>query len=281
MSSIHQSIAPERQKRFDYPYYLKDAPPIELEEGRYIVRFARAPEEIDAALRLRFQVFNLELQEGLESSYLTERDEDEFDHTSRHLLVIEKDKNEVVGTYRLRTFEMAQYRHGFYSEQEFDLSQLPLDVLQKSIEIGRACIDREFRNTKVLFLLWKGLAAYVTYTKKQYLFGCCSLFTQDCTEGKRALRMFERDGYMLPQFKVSPKESCACQETDYQTPDSGDDIELPRLFNTYLRIGAKVCGEPVVDRLFKTIDFFVIFDVKTIEERYYKMFFSPFENSFR
>jgi putative hemolysin len=281
MSSIHQSQAPEFQKAFDYPFYTENLPDAEIEEGRYIVRFARTPEEIDAALRLRFEVFNLELNEGLESSYLTERDEDEFDHTSHHLLVIEKDTNEVVGTYRLRTYEMAQRRHGFYTEQEFDLKNLPREVMQQSIEIGRACIDRHFRNTKVLFLLWKGLAMYTLYSKKRYLFGCCSLFSQDCMEGKRALRFFEEGGYMLAErFRVDPHATCACKESDYLTPDTEEAIELPRLFNTYLRIGARVCGEPVIDRQFKTIDFFVIFDIKSIEERYYKMFFSQFENMF-
>jgi putative hemolysin len=281
MSSIHRSQAPEFQKAFDYPFYTENLPDIEVEEGRYVVRFARTHEEIDAALRLRFEVFNLELNEGLESSYLTERDEDDFDQTSHHLLVIEKNTNEVVGTYRLRTYEMAQRRHGFYTEQEFDLKNLPLEVLEQSIEIGRACIDRNFRNTKVLFLLWKGLAMYTLFTKKRYLFGCCSLFSQDCSEGKRAFRMFERDGAMLKeQYRVEPRPACACKEEDFRTPDSEEDLELPRLFKTYLRIGARVCGEPVIDRQFKTIDFFVIFDIKTIEERYYKMFFSQFENTF-
>lgn len=281
MSSIHQSQAPDFQKAFDYPCNTEGIPDMEIEEGRYVVRFARTGEEIDAALRLRFEVFNLELNEGLESSYLTERDEDEFDQTSHHLLVIQKDTNEVVGTYRLRTYKMAQQMHGFYTEQEFDLKNLPQEVMEQSIEIGRACIDRNFRNTKVLFLLWKGLAMYTLYTKSRYLFGCCSLFSQDCAEGRRAFRMFERDGSMLKeQFRVEPRESCACTPEDFLTPDTPDDIELPRLFHTYLRIGARVCGEPVIDRQFKTIDFFVIFDVKTIEERYYKMFFSQFENLF-
>jgi putative hemolysin len=281
MSSIHQSQAPEFQKAFDYPYSTEGLPVAEIEEGRYVVRFARTPEEIDAALRLRFEVFNLELKEGLESSYLTERDEDDFDHTSHHLLVIEKDTNEVVGTYRLRTYEMARRRHGFYTEQEFDLQNLPREVMEQSIEIGRACIDRHFRNTKVLFLLWKGLAMYTLFAKKRYLFGCCSLFSQDCTDGRKAFRMFERDGAMLQErYRVEPREACACKDKDFLTPDTEEDIELPRLFRTYLRIGARVCGEPVIDRQFKTIDFFVIFDIKTIEDKYYQMFFSQFENMF-
>ena len=45
----------------------------------YSIRFAKTKEEILAALRLRFEVFNLELNEGLASSHATGLDEDEFD----------------------------------------------------------------------------------------------------------------------------------------------------------------------------------------------------------
>jgi putative hemolysin len=274
MESIHTSYAPEFQKTTDYPFSLDDVPSFEIGEGRYVARFARTPEEIDAALRLRFKVFNLELNEGLASSYLTERDEDEFDLTCHHLLVIERASNSVVGTYRVRTLEMAKDSHGFYSSGEFKLEQLPAEMLAQSLEIGRACISREHRNTRTLFLLWKGLATYVTAMKKRYLFGCCSLMTTDCTEGKKALRLLEREGHFHERFRVEPREQFACQPDDYLSEDDGGEIELTRLFNTYLRIGAKVCGEPVVDREFKTIDFFVVFDVEAIDEKYYLMFFA-------
>lgn len=275
---IHESSAPDFQKAFDYPFCLKNVPTDEIVEGRYVTRFARTPEEIDAALRLRFTVFNLELNEGLESSFLTERDEDEFDLTCHHLIVIEKETNLVVGTYRLRTLETAQNANGFYSAGEFRLENLPSEVLAQSLEIGRSCIAREHRNTRVLFLLWKGLAMYATKLKKRYLFGCCSLFTQDCSDGKRAAKLLKEMDALHPTFRVDARQKCQCQPEDFLTPNSAKKVELPKLFNTYLRIGAKVCGEPVIDRQFKTIDFFVIFDVKTIEERYYKMFFSQFEN---
>ncbi len=182
MTEIHVSQIPEIQKKTDYPYYIENLPEDEIEEGRYAARFARVPEEIDAALRLRFEVFNLELNEGLESSYITERDEDEFDQTCHHLIVVEKETNNVVGTYRLRTSEMARIAHGFYTETEFDLSLLPPEVIEQAVEIGRACIDRNHRNARVLFLLWRGLALYLTRMKKRYMFGCCSLMSQYCTE---------------------------------------------------------------------------------------------------
>lgn len=275
---INQSVAPNFQKAFDYPFQTRDAPTEEISEGRYTVRFARTAEEIDAALRLRFSVFNLELNEGLDSSFLTERDEDEFDQTCHHLIVVENVTNAVIGTYRLRTLEMAKTPSGFYSSGEFRLEDLPYEVLTNSLEIGRSCIAREHRNTRVLFLLWKGLALYVTKMRKRYLFGCCSLFTLDCSDGKRAAQQLRELNALHPEIRVDAREECQCQPEDFLTPNEAKEVELPKLFHTYLRIGAKVCGEPAIDRQFKTIDFFVLFEVDKIEERYYQMFFSPFEH---
>jgi putative hemolysin len=273
MSEIHISQIPEIQRKTDYPYYTENLPAGEIVEGKYVARFASTNEEIDAALRLRFEVFNLELNEGLESSYITERDEDEFDSTCHHLIVVEKETNNVVGTYRLRTGEMANIAHGFYTETEFDLSLLPTEVIKDAVEIGRACIERNHRNARVLFLLWKGLAMYLTETKKRYMFGCCSLMSQDCTESKRALRQLKRDGHLHETLRVTPRPECTCRPEDFHSPDTDQELELPRLFGTYLRIGAKICGEPAIDRQFKTIDFFVIFDAKEMPEKYREMFF--------
>jgi putative hemolysin len=42
----------------------------------------------------------------------------------------------------------------------------------------------------------------------------------------------------------------------------------------YLRIGARVCGPPMLDDEFGTIDFFVVCDTKQVPEKYRRMFFS-------
>src|SRR5215207_5194025 len=80
---------------------------IELREGPYVVRFAQTSAELDAALRLRFEVFNLELEEGLAASFLTGRDRDAFDTTCHHLMIFHDEGKEAVGTYRLQTSEIA------------------------------------------------------------------------------------------------------------------------------------------------------------------------------
>jgi len=255
-----------------YPPAPESIPRAVIQQGRYRVRFATTEEELDAILRLRFEVFNLELGEGLESSYETGRDEDPFDLTCHHLLVEDvKGEATVVGTYRMQTSAMAA-EGGFYSAGEFDLSALPPKVVDNSVEIGRACIAREHRNRQILYLLWKGLASYMSTNEMRYLFGCCSLSSQDGCEGLRVLRYLEEAGRLHPEVRVPPLPGleCRCEEA---LPPEAEAVELPILFRTYLRYGALVCGPPAVDREFKTIDFLVLFDVEAMEPRTYHLFF--------
>jgi putative hemolysin len=255
-----------------YPLRPDALPRAEFAKGKYVVRYARTTEELDAVLRLRFEVFNLELNEGLESSFLTGRDADEFDSTCHHLLVVDAESGEAVGTYRLRTEEAARESFGFYSAGEFDLSSLPTDVSENSVEVGRACIAREHRNKQVLFLLWKGLAAYMLHNGKRYFFGCCSLPTLEPQEGLRALNLLQRRGCLHTSLRVPPLAGFECVPEGYFVVD-GQEAALPRLFETYLRFGAKVCGPPAIDRRFKTVDFFVLFDAREMDERTRRLFF--------
>ena len=118
----------------------------------YRLRLASSTEDLRAAQTLRFLVFNLELNEGLESSFSTLRDEDPFDAICDHLLVENKDTGEVVGTYRLQTGRVAAKNRGFYSEQEFDFT--PFHPIQDQIvELGRACVHVDHRSLPVIGLL--------------------------------------------------------------------------------------------------------------------------------
>ncbi len=256
----------------EYPRFRDSLPAGEMREGKYAVRFAASHEELDEVLKLRFKVFNLELGEGLDMSFLTGRDLDEYDSACHHLMVVESVSGNIVGTYRLQTGAMAAAGKGFYSATEFDLSQLPLEVLEDSVELSRACIAKEFRNTQVLFLLWKGLASYIAYNRKRFLFGCCSLTSQDASEGKLTMELLKRDGHLHEQFQVPPRSGFECYSADFVAARF-DEIKLPRLFRTYLRYGAKVCGEPAIDRAFKTIDFFVLFDIFGMDRHSQQMFF--------
>lgn len=255
----------------DYPRYREKIPPVEMQDGRYRMRFLRDRGELERVLRLRFEVFNLELKEGLDGSYETGMDRDEYDRYCHHLVVEDVSKNEIVGTYRLQTNEMACA--GFYSAVVFDLSTIGEDVLEEAVELGRACIDRAHRNTQVLYLLWKGLAGYMTHNRKRYLFGCCSLTSQDPDEGYLINDLLEKGGYQHERIRLRPRPGFECYPVDYRVADWRA-VSLPRLFRTYLRFGARVCGAPAIDRQFKTIDYFVVFDLSEMGDQMRRMFFS-------
>ena len=57
-------------------------------------------------------MFNIELGEGLDSSYETGLDMDRYDAVCEHLLVEDKVSRRVVGTYRMQSGETARTKFG-------------------------------------------------------------------------------------------------------------------------------------------------------------------------
>lgn len=259
-----------------FPSPLARVPARELAEGSYRVRFARDLADLDAVLRLRFEVFNLELGEGLDSSFATGRDEDEFDRTCHHLMVEERSTGRIVGTYRLQTAAMAAPEaggSGFYTAGEYDLAWLPAGLLARSLEVGRACVAREHRGRQVLYLLWKGLALYLEENRLRWFFGCCSLTTQDPQEGFRALRQLERRGVLHPELWAPAVGDYDCGESRLAPEEDGSGVTLPPLFEIYLRYGGKVASPPALDRKFKTVDFLVVVDIEDLTPRARRLIF--------
>ena len=157
------------------PFSVPAVPVEDVEEKRYVGRVVTTREDFNAALKLRGDVFLKELAGDVDVA--ADADSDEFDARCVHLVVLDKETDEAVGAYRLNPYRNDVSE--FYASGEFDLSAIPLDVVGRSVELGRACISKEHRNSRVLFLLWKVLANYMTATGCRYLFGCCSVFTQE------------------------------------------------------------------------------------------------------
>ncbi len=229
----------------------------------YTMRLARNAEEVRAVQALRFMVFNLELQEGLEASYLTLRDEDEFDPVCEHLLV--ECDGQVVGTYRMQTGTAARNGRGFYSGQEFAMAPFE-PVMAEVVELGRACVDARHRNLQVLTLLWRGIAQYARLHRCRYLLGCSSLNSVDPAEG--ALMYAQLAGAHLAErrFQTGPLPGFSCVGAS-PTDEEPRRVKVPRLLNAYLSLGAKICGPPALDRQFKTIDFLTLLDLDSLPQQ--------------
>lgn len=257
-----------------YPVHPEGLPAATIREGAYEVDFARSADELDAILQLRYEVFNLELGEGLETSRETGRDEDPFDAVCHHLLVrdLSPESRPVVGSYRIQTAEMAAAHRGFYSAGEFDIARLPASFVERAAEVGRACVARSHRSTQVLFLLWKGLAAYMTHNDKRYLFGCSSLTSQDPRDAVAMRAYLEAGGYVHGEYEAPPQPGYECL-WDGPPPPPATKRDVPPLFQIYLRHGGKVAAQPAIDREFKTIDFLTFFDIEAMPARMYQLFF--------
>jgi len=244
-----------------------------IRAGSYSLRFATTPADLDLILRLRFEVFNLELREGLDTAFATGRDEDEFDMLFHHLLVWHHPSGRCVGTYRMQTAAMAMAGRGYYSAGEFDLTGLSTELLGGAVEIGRACVAREHRTGRVLHLLWRGLAEYLTWNRCYSLFGCCSLTSQDLDLGGRAYLYLQALSAEHPTARVVPLPGLECR-MPHLTPDAAvEPVHIPALFQSYLNLGARIIGPPAIDRLFKTIDFLVLLDVRELDLHAYQSFF--------
>ena len=234
----------------------------EIKSHKYTVRLARNRKEVEAALRLRFYVFNIELGEGLDESYEKMMDEDKYDRFCDHLIVIENSSNDVVGTYRMQDNIQASKGHGFYTSNEFEISTFPNKILDDAFELGRACIDLEHRNGRVLYLLWRGLAKYMILSGKRFLFGCCSITSQDPNEGEAYYKFLKAEGYFHEQYFADVTGPYVCLDK-VDAPFQGT-IKIPQLFQLYLELGCKVCSPPALDTTFKTIDFLILLDLETV-----------------
>ncbi len=223
--------------------------------GGYRVQLARSAAEIDDAQRLRFEVFNLELGEGLAGSYASARDADEFDAVCDHLIVSAADSGRVVGTYRLQTGAMAQRGLGYYSEREFDFA--PYEPLRAQlVELGRACVQAEHRSFAVLSLLWRGIAAYAQARGARYLVGCSSIHTRDERVGAAAWQRLAVHA-AEPPLLTTPQPGLACSLAEAGAPP-----QIPRLLTAYLALGARLCAPPAIDRAFGTVDFLTWLDLE-------------------
>ena len=225
----------------------------------YARRLATTPDELRAAQSLRFQVFNLELNEGLEQSYASGLDADPFDAVCDHLIVEHLPAHSIVGTYRLQTGANAAKNLGYYCAQEFDF-----DVFEprraEMIELGRACVHSQHRNLVVLGMLWKGIAEYAKARGGRYLIGCSSLTSQQACVGASAYADLCRQHLVEPQWRTKPLSAFDCSLNQL----AAEAVKIPKLLRAYLMLGAKICGPPALDRQFKTIDFLTLLDLEAM-----------------
>jgi putative hemolysin len=218
----------------------------------------RSPELVDEAQRLRHEVFSAD-GEGLSESAATGRDADIFDNDCDHLMVKARDGNEagrIIATYRLQTGMHALRNHGYYTEQEFDMSQLE-KYRAEIVELGRAAVHKNHRQGPVLMKLLAGIASYAVKRGGRYLVGPGSIPGKENTVAAASIYHANLNNLSPLEFRVTPLPHGACPLEPIIVPAP----KMPKLMKLYMTMGAKFCGPPFIDGGFNTIDFFIFIDL--------------------
>ncbi|MGH9832108.1 MAG: GNAT family N-acetyltransferase [Blastocatellia bacterium] len=241
-----------------------------IRAGNLEVKLAANFAELDAAMRLRFEVFNLELQEGLAASYDRGYDTDAYDAYCDHLIVKDLELGEVVGTYRLLRGSQAKRHIGFYSENEFDLGNLKRQP-GELLELGRSCIASTHRSFATINLLWGAIVKYAVAHNVGRLFGCASLHVSEIS-GVQPIYSYLRANHFAPEkYRVYPLASCRMpmsEEADEDVDRREVSRKLSPILKGYLRAGAVICGAPAYDAEFGTADVLALLELEKMAARY-------------
>jgi len=238
---------------------------------RFETRLARDQADVAAALGLRYRIFVRELGGGGAGvDHAAEIERDEFDAHAEHLLLIDhaRENAPVVGVYRLLTESAAERAGRFYSAEEYDLSPL-LRSGRRLLELGRSCLDRDYRGGVAMMHLWQALAGIVRERQVEVLFGVASFHGTDVAALAPSLSLLAHRH--LAPVELRPRSRI------YQPMDLVDEtridrvaamVAMPALIKAYLRLGGFVGDGAYVDRAFNTVDVSLILDTTRLNLRH-------------
>ena len=223
-----------------------------------------------AALReaqaLRYRVFSSEFDARLQGAELG-LDIDDYDAHCSHIGVRDLSSGALVATTRLLDHLTARRIGHFYSEQEFSLHGLAaLD--EPVLEIGRTCVDSAYRNGATIAVLWGELAEVLNQGGYRYLMGCASISMRDGGVQAQAIMQRLREGHLSTELlRAEPKTPLPPLELAANVT-----AQLPPLLKAYMRLGAKICGEPCWDADFQVADVFILLKRDELCPRYARHF---------
>jgi len=233
---------------------------ISISTGSYLLKTAESHEELVASFKLRHEVFYQEFQ----NIDLEGMDFDKFDALFDHLIIIHKNSNKVIGTYRINC---SSYSNQSYTQTEFNLDEV-FKLPGPHLELGRACIHKDHRKGTVLSLLWRGITDYMNLSGASVLFGCSSLKINNAVQAALVYRYLFEEGALIENLFSTPTKNFQMPNFDicYASFHNGlsesqrEEAEklLPPLLKSYIKFGAKIASEPAFDKDFDCVDLLTV-----------------------
>ena len=272
-----------------------------LKSKNYEVFFASAkdiPNLIHEIGRLREITFRA-IGEGTNK----EVDLDKFDNYYHHLLLWDTVAEKLVGAYRMGLGKEIYKKYGikgFYLQSLFRIEPELHQMMDNTIEMGRAFIIDEYQQKPMpLFLLWKGIV-HVTlrYPQYKYLMGGVSISNQFSDFSKSLMIEFMKSHYYDPyiaqyirpkkEYKVKLKDGDKdfvfdASKADMQKFDKIiDEIEpgilrIPVLIKKYVKQNARLVAFNVDPKFNNAIDGLMYIKVADIPESTVKPVMEEFQ----
>lgn len=234
-----------------------------LIKGRYRVRFASSPADVEAAQRLRHRCF-IATAGGAEQA--GGRDMDAFDALCRHVLVEEVGSGRLMCCFRLLPLRGGPELGRSYSAQYYDLSSLER-FAGPMVEVGRFCIRPDCRDPDILRVAWGAMTRFVDGQRAELLFGCTS-FPGTRTEDHLDAFALLRARHLAPprwQPGVKAPEVFRFAHALRHRPDPRRALKaMPPLLRSYLAMGGWVSDHAVIDRALGTVHVFTGLEVRAI-----------------
>jgi putative hemolysin len=243
-------------------------------DSRYTLLLTNDSAAVEEAQRLRYEVFTSEPGFALAevtNDRSTDRDADRFDEYCDHLLVRHNETGDLVGCYPMLPPPAAIAAGGLYAETEFDICELA-PLRRSLVEIGRAAVRQDHRNGAVVLLMWTGILAYLDRCGYGHVMGCVSVALQRSPHAiagqeVRGVRDFVLRRHTGP-YRVRPYRPVMVDGRSLDDIAAPARVTVPPLMRGYLRLGAKVCGQPAHDPDFGVADFPMLLDKREADIRY-------------
>ena len=233
-----------------------------FESGNFLVRLLdkNNEEELRIVQKLRYDFLLRDFDPSLPEDGL---DDDGFDQYCDSILVIDKDNNKIVGTYRVATLKTMN-GHEFKCEEEFNIDALKADP-DGVVETGRAVVHGDYRKGGVISLLLEGLFHYGTEHNCRYITGTASLHGTDYTVHRKSLSYLYHHS-MDTKFNIRSRKN----SFEYYQDEDATMNDLPSLLKIYLLIGARVSLNGYIDYDFNSCDVLIITDLRNVNQRMLK-----------
>lgn len=267
-------------ERFPYLYRLKNLSdrlvtpfiPLSLSNQFYEVKTVDTVEEFHQVLKLRYEVFFQEFSSFKGRWNLFPYDVDLHDFSCDHLIVKELKSGKVVACYRLLSSKTQHRVDHYYSENEFHIEEF-LTVPGNKLELGRACVDKDFRKGTVIALLWKGLCEYAKKSESKYLFGCSSIVRKDFDKvGLLKNYLQETSGVLDFHIRPTKKYDPSRHGLNFEASDLSELRGLSPLIMMYLKAGAKMSTAWAYDSQMDCVDAFTVIDFEKISGEFSRKF---------